>query len=114
MTARMARVSSFLLVGAAVLAIVACSSERNRAQKKSDASNYNMQLGMAYLNQGDLGLAKEKLDRAVIENPGDPNVHSAMAMLQDRLGHPDQADKEFKTALNIGPRSPDVLNNYAI
>ena len=114
MTARMARISSLLLVGASVLALVGCSAANHRAQKKSDASNYNMQLGMAYLNQGDLGLAKEKLDRAVIENPGDPNVHSAMAMLQDRLGHPDQADKEFKTALNIGPRSPDVLNNYAV
>jgi type IV pilus assembly protein PilF len=114
MTARMARVSSLLLVGAAVLALVACASATNRAKKKGDASNYNMQLGMAYLNQGDLGLAKEKLDRALAENPGDPNVHSAMAMLQDRLGHPDQADKEFKTALNIGPRSPDVLNNYAV
>lgn len=114
MTARMARVSSLLLVGAAVLALVACASATNRAKKKGDASNYNMQLGMAYLNQGDLGLAKEKLDRALAENPGDPNVHSAMAMLQDRLGHPEQADKEFKTALNIGPRSPDVLNNYAV
>jgi type IV pilus assembly protein PilF len=110
----MARVGSLLLAGAAALALVACSSAHNRAQKKTDASNYNMQLGMAYLNQGDLGLAKEKLDRAVIENPGDPNVHSAMAMLQERLGHPDLADKEFKTALNIGPRSPDVLNNYAV
>ena len=37
-----------------------------------------------------------------------------MAMLQDRLGHPDQADKEFKAALSLGPRSPDVLNNYAV
>jgi type IV pilus assembly protein PilF len=114
MTARMARVTSLLVVGTAVLALVACSAANNRAQKKSDASNYNMQLGMAYLNQGDLGLAKEKLDRAMAERPGDPNVHSAMAMLQDRLGHPDQADKEFKAALNLGPRNPDVLNNYAV
>ena len=114
MTARIARVTSLLLVGTAVLALVACSSATNRAKKKGDASNYNMQLGMAYLNQGDLGVAKEKLDRAVAENPGDPNVHSAMAMLQDRLGHPDQADKEFKAALNLGPRNPDVLNNYAV
>jgi type IV pilus assembly protein PilF len=110
----MARVFSLLLAGVVVLALVGCASGKNRAQKKNDASNYNMQLGMAYLNQGDLGLAKEKLDRAVAENPGDPNVHSAMAMLQDRLGHPDLADKEFKSALNIGPRSPDVLNNYAV
>jgi len=113
MTARIARVTSFLLLGVAALALSACSAGHS-ARKKNDASNYNMQLGMAYLNQGDLGLAKEKLDRAVTENPGDPNVHSAMAMLQDRLGHPEAADKEFKAALNLGPRSPDVLNNYAV
>jgi type IV pilus assembly protein PilF len=109
-----ARVASLLPLGMAALALVACSSTSNNARKKGDASNYNMQLGMAYLNQGDLGLAKDKLDRAVAENPGDPNVHSAMAMLQDRLGHPELADKEFKAALNLGPRSPDVLNNYAV
>jgi type IV pilus assembly protein PilF len=109
-----ARVASLLPLGMAALALVACSSTSNNARKKGDASNYNMQLGMAYLNQGDLGLAKEKLDRAVAENPGDPNVHSAMAMLQDRLGHPEGADKEFKAALNLGPRSPDILNNYAV
>ena len=109
-----ARVASLLPLGMAALALVACSSTSNNARKKGDASNYNMQLGMAYLNQGDLGLAKEKLDRAVAENPGDPNVHSAMAMLQDRLGHPELADKEFKAALNLGPRSPDILNNYAV
>lgn len=110
----MVRVTSVLLVSAMVLTLAGCASSSTRDKKKGDASNYNMQLGMAYLNQGDLGLAKEKLDRAVAENPGDPNVHSAMAMLQDRLGHPDQADKEFKTALSLGPRSPDVLNNYAV
>jgi type IV pilus assembly protein PilF len=114
MTARIARIASLVLVGVTALALAACSSTSNRAKKKGDASNYNMQLGMAYLDQGELGLAKEKLDRAVLENPGDPNVHSAMAMLQDRLGHPDQADKEFKAALNLGPRSPEVLNNYAV
>jgi type IV pilus assembly protein PilF len=114
MTAR--RAASLLLIGVAALALAACSSTSasTRKKEKGDASNYNMQLGMAYLNQGDLGLAKEKLDRAVAENPGDPNVHSAMAMLQERLGHPEQADREFKAALSLGPRNPDVLNNYAV
>jgi type IV pilus assembly protein PilF len=117
MTARIGWVSSLLLIGVTALALGACSSTSSHstnAKKKGDASNYNMQLGMAYLNQGELALAKDKLERAVKENPEDPNVHSAMAMLQDRLGHPQLADKEFKTALNLGPRSPDILNNYAI
>jgi type IV pilus assembly protein PilF len=114
MKARSARVGTVLLVAATALVLVACAAATKREKKKNDASNYNMQLGMAYLNQGDLGLAKEKLDRAMVENPGDPNVHSAMAMLQDRLGHPDKADSEFKAALSLGPRNPDVLNNYAV
>jgi type IV pilus assembly protein PilF len=114
MTARIAWVAALLPVGMVALALAACSSTTSNARKKGDASNYNMQLGMAYLNQGDLGLAKAKLERAVSENPGDPNVHSAMAMLQDRLGHPDKADKEFKTALSLGPHSPEILNNYAV
>jgi type IV pilus assembly protein PilF len=110
----MMRFTSLVILSATILALAGCAGANDRAKKRDDASNYNMQLGMAYLNRGDLGLAKEKLDRAVAENPSDPNVHSAMAMLQDRLGHPDQADKEFKAALNLGPRSPDVLNNYAV
>jgi type IV pilus assembly protein PilF len=112
MTARIP-VSSLLLAAAAAL-VAACASDRNSAQKKTDASNYNMQLGISYLNQGDLGLAKQKLDRAMAENPSDPNVHSSMAMLQDRLGHPDKADAEFKAALSLGRNNPDILNNYAV
>jgi type IV pilus assembly protein PilF len=110
----MTRICALLLLGIVCVGLVGCGSMANREKKRDDASNYNMQLGMAYLDRGELGLAKEKLERAVTENPNDPNVHSAMAMLQDRLGHPEKADKEFKAALSLGPRSPDVLNNYAI
>ncbi len=94
------------------LGLGGCSSQH--AKQKHDAANYNMQLGMAYLNRGELALAKDKLERALKENPEDPNVHSAMAMLQDRLGNADKADAEFKAALRLGPREPDILNNYAV
>jgi type IV pilus assembly protein PilF len=114
MTARMTRVPLLVFVSVAVVTLVGCSAPSVSEKKRTDASNYNMQLGVAYLNQGDLGLAKQKLERAVRENPGDPNVHSAMAMLQDRLGHPELADKEFRQALSLGPHSPDILNNYAV
>jgi type IV pilus assembly protein PilF len=113
MTARIP-VSSLLLAVVAACIASGCASDSNGAKKKVDASNYNMQLGISYLNQGDLGLAKQKLDRAMAENPSDPNVHSAMAMLQDRLGHPDKADGEFKSALSLGRNNPDILNNYAV
>lgn len=115
MNLRMSRTCSVSALWALIAMLVVCGCSTSKRQLKvHDASNYNMQLGMAYLNRGELGLAKDKLDRAMIENPGDPNVHSAMAMLQDRLGHPDKADAEFRTALSLGTRSPDLLNNYAV
>jgi len=95
------------------VAVAGCAASQH-AKQRQDAANYNMQLGMAYLNRGELALAKDKLDRAVHENPGDPNVHSAMAMLQDRMGNAEKADAEYKTALRLGPREPDILNNYAV
>ena len=82
--------------------------------KTEDAAVYNTQLGIAYLNQGELALAKDKLDRAVLQDPSFPEAHSARAMLYERLGDNDKADDEFRTALHLAPNDPSVINNYAV
>ena len=103
----------FVLGAAAVLAVAACSSG-GQVTDNERAASYNAQLGMAYLHQGDLALAKEKLERALAQNPRDPSVHSALALLFESLRNPAKADAEFRTALQLAPRDPDVLNNYAV
>ena len=103
----------FVLGAVAALAVAACTS-RGEVAGNERAASYNAQLGMAYLHQGDLALAKEKLERALAENPRDPNVHSALALLFESLGDPAKADDEFRTALRLAPRDPDLLNNYAV
>lgn len=108
------RAARLILIFACSAALLACAGTSNNQKKRDDAANYNMQLGLDYLKQGELQIAKDKLDRAMAENPEDPNVHSAMAMLQERLGRPDKADHEFRTALSLGHRNPDILNNYAV
>jgi type IV pilus assembly protein PilF len=97
----------------AALALAACAASPSAKQDK-DAATYNTQLGIAYLRQGEIPLAKEKLDRALKQDPGNPGVHSARAMLYDRLGDPAKADSEFRTALRLAPHDPELLNNYAI
>ena len=99
---------------AIVLAVSGCASHSKNEKRKEDASNYNTQLGIDYMNQGDIPLAKEKLDRALKENPGNAKVHTARAMLFDRMHLPAQADSEFQTALHLAPEDPDVSNNYAV
>lgn len=112
----MSAVKTVLVVGAlaAVLGLNGCASQKAKEKKQNDAANYNTQLGISYLRQGDLNLAKDKLDRALKENPDNPQVHSARAMLFDRMGVQDQADSEFKAALRLAPHDPDVSNNYAV
>jgi type IV pilus assembly protein PilF len=99
---------------AMLVALGGCASHKRAEQKKDDASNYNAQLGIEYMRQGDIPLAKEKLDRALQENPANPAVHSARAMLFDRMNLPKDADSEYREALHLAPNDPDVSNNYAV
>ena len=96
------------------LLLASCVSGSNHANKIRDAAAYNVQLGIAYLNQGEIALAKEKLDRALAENPENADVHSARAMLFQRMGEGAKADAEFRTALRLAPHDPEVVNNYAV
>jgi type IV pilus assembly protein PilF len=105
-----------LLAGAALTALLAgcTSSKLQHPTKSQDAAVYNTQLGVQYMNQGDLSLAKEKLDRAVQQDPDSPSVHSARAMLYVRMREPDKADGEFRQALRLAPDDPSVINSYAV
>lgn len=106
------------LAVAGALLLSACVSSApprlKQTPKPDTASAVNTQLGIEYLKQGDLNLAKEKLERAEKENPRDPNVHMALAMLNDRLREPAKADAEFRAALRLSPKNPDITNNYAV
>src|SRR5581483_7320638 len=96
------------------LAVAGCAAQQKKEKRLDDASDYNTQLGIQYLNQGDVPLAKEKLDRALKEYPNNPKVHTARAMLFDRMHQPDDAEHEFQQALRLAPDDPDVSNNYAV
>jgi type IV pilus assembly protein PilF len=78
------------------------------------AAKYNIQLGTAYLQQGNYALAKDKLERALKQNPKDPDVHTSLGLLYDRTGDVKGADKHFKEALRLAPDKPDLSNNYAV
>jgi len=99
-------------------ALAACVSNApprlKQTPKPDTASAVNTQLGIEYLKQGDLNLAKEKLERAEKENPRDPNVHMALALLNERLREPSRADAEFREALRLSPKNPEITNNYAV
>ena len=94
------------------------SVDGSKALKREDptdaAAKTNIQLGVAYLQQGNYPLAREKLERSLKQNPKDPDVHTSLGLLYDRVGETKLADKHFREALRLAPTNPDISNNYAI
>ena len=94
------------------------SSDGSKPRKQEDptdaAAKTNIQLGIAYLQQGQYAVAREKLERSLKQNPKDPDVHTGLGLLYDRTGEPKLADKHYREALRLAPENPDVSNNYAI
>ena len=111
--------STRLLAAFAALCLAGCvTTDGSKPRKQEDptetAAKYNIQLGTAYLKQGNYPLAKEKLERSLKQNPKDPDVHTSLGLLYDRTGDPKLADKHFREALRLAPDKPDISNNYAI
>jgi type IV pilus assembly protein PilF len=98
----------------AALLLAACAAQAKKTDKAHEAAIYNVQLGVAYMNQGDLERAKEKLDRALAQDSDSADVHSARAQLFARLGDKDKADSEYRAALRLAPQDPRMVNNYAV
>ena len=102
----------------ASLLIGCVSSDGSKALKREDpteaAAKTNIQLGIAYLQQGNYTVAREKLERSLKQDPKDPDVHTTLGLLYDRTGEPKLADKHYQQALKLAPDNPDVSNNYAI
>jgi type IV pilus assembly protein PilF len=98
-----------------LVALAGCvSSTQHSVTSNDEAAGFNVQLGLGYLQQGNLVVAKEKLERAERESPRDPKVHNAMGLLYERLGDSKRADDEYRIALRYAPKDPEVANNYAV
>lgn len=82
----------------------------SRFSKKADASKAAeayVALGVAYMTQENMPMARQKLDRALKLDPENVSAHSAMATYWLERGEEQLAQKEFKAALSLdGQHSP--------
>jgi len=99
------------LVTAALLA--GCTSTTNAPEvSEKDAARFNVQLGMNYMQRGDLEAAREKLERAVKQDPSLPAAHAALGILYERAGDVPRAQDHLRRATRLTPDDPSLLNNY--
>lgn len=102
------------LVAMAVVALwlSGCASQSGQ-QVDADPAEAFTELGMAYLERGNLPRAMTALNRALERDPEDPEALQAMAIVYQRQGEREQAERTFQQAIAADPDNSRARNNYA-
>lgn len=77
-----------------------------------EAARINTQLGVDYMRRGNNEFAMEKLTRALQQDPGLAQAHSAIAVLYSRLGENEEAESHYRRALSLDGSGVNIRNNF--
>jgi type IV pilus assembly protein PilF len=95
------------------LALAACATGVSpSATKERIAAQSNTQLGVEYIRQKNYELARDRLEKAIKEEPDYALAHQVIAILYDRIGDSKQAEKHYRIALRLAPDDAEGHNNY--
>ena len=76
------------------------------------AAKYNVQLGIAYLQQGDVDRARMKLQLALAQDPNSTMALDAMAYFLEQTGETGVAERYYRQAIAVGRDMGNGENNY--
>jgi len=102
-----------------ITGLSACSSKQEVVKEKKvsepdlqQASALNVQLALGYIERQQLGIAQEKLEKAIEQNPKNIDAYTSMAYLKRLVNEYDMAEDFYRKALDIKSNDPNIHNNY--
>ena len=109
----MKRAATIVATGLVVLG--GCTTSQNITTPQPErAAEINLELGIEHLRKGSLQQAKDKIDRALEQNPRYGRAHLVAGMLYNRLGDDNTAESHYQRAVALEPKNPEFKNNYAV
>lgn len=105
-------VKMLIAAGVSVALLAGCSGSPKETQPVNGAAQTRLELGMAYLNQGNMEAAKQNLQKAVDGAPQDYRTQLGMALYEQKNGDQKAAQSRYQQALKLAPQNGTVLNNY--
>ena len=103
-----------IVLGILILNLAACSIFYRPTVPATgpQAADTNVQLGLAYLQSGDVQRAKQKLLLAEQQAPASTESQGAMGYFLESTGNRSQAEAYYRRAVTLNPKSGAAQNNY--
>jgi type IV pilus assembly protein PilF len=73
----------------------------------------NMQLAIEYMKLGKLANARDFMESALREDPGNPDVQMTAGLVYERLNDMPKAERAFSTGFRLAKGDPNIQNTYA-
>lgn len=95
-----------------IIVLIGITNSINANTYNADAATLNVELGLAYLNQGLYPASKNRLLTALQEDPEIAASWYSMGYYFEKTGDSVQAEKFYKKAISVEPNSGEAKNNY--
>ncbi len=108
--------SSVVKILAVALGVCAAACSHNSEFKKASPAVMaatNMQLAIEYLKLGKLASSQEFMERALSEDPGNPDVQMTAGLVYVRVNDMPKAERAYSTGYRLGKKDPNIQNSYA-
>jgi type IV pilus assembly protein PilF len=92
----------------------AAAADPDSRKSREQAAAVNTELALAYMREGNLAAARDKIDKSLQQNARTAKTQMAAGFIYDRLGEKRKAKSHYEQAVKLGADNPDVLNNAAV
>jgi len=101
--------STAALLLAALLAAPAAAQDSS-PDPQVEAARINARLAMEYMKRDQLAVARDRVEKALQQNPRDVSVQLSAGLVYERLLETKRAEKHFRLALRADADSPEAQN----
>jgi len=94
--------------------LAACSHTSDFKKSSPEvAAATNMQLAIEYLKLGKLAASRDFIERALSQDPRNPDVQMTAGLVYERLNDMPNAERAYSAGYRLGKRDPNIQNTYA-
>ena len=112
-------IKKIIIMSLITLSLVACATSSTVTDDRKvskpnlkEASDLNTRLAVGYIQRQQYKPAKEKLEKAIVQDPANVSAVKTLAYLYALLGLEEEATEQYLDALEIAPDDSDLLNSY--